>query len=33
MPIEGTTESITGQTGQTPHSSFGFVSIPETDAR
>jgi len=33
MPEKGTTESITGQMGQTPHSSFGFVSLPETDAR
>jgi len=33
MPEKGTTDSMTGQMGQTPNSSFGFVSIPETNAR
>jgi len=32
MPEKGTTESITGQMGQTPNSSFGFVSLPGTNA-
>ena len=32
MPMEGTIDSVTGQMGQTPHSFFGSVFTPETDA-
>jgi len=32
VPEKRTTESVIGQMGQTPNSSFGFVSTPETDA-